>query len=373
MELIKFIENNENQFVFLDKNQKIVELPSKYMLEIGTYSIRYSDKTVMHYSRVILYFMNFLEKKYSIAVDSVLATMDGIVISEYLKYLDLKGLSPATIRNREAIIREFLRWLTTESAGKVRKNDGYASSRYKSPNLSKKIPKYLTLNEIVNFIKLLKDENQRCLIHFLFDSGVRVSEIVRIKKSDIPDIRSFSEESVYFDINILGSKGGGGNIKERKTFISKAMILRINRLHKQNPVYRKAIRKFGDEMPCFVNAKGERLTEGAIRSLLYAAAKRNNLKPSKYSSHKFRHSFAVSILMSEFDQEFLNKLVILRDILGHNDIKTTEIYSHIPPAAIKNLQLQNKKFNIINRFEEAQFIFEETYLPMRNHTEKRGR
>ncbi|MFP3360193.1 tyrosine-type recombinase/integrase, partial [Planococcus sp. SIMBA_143] len=69
-------------------------------------------------------------------------------------------------------------------------------------------------------------------------------------------------------------------------------------------------------MPCFLNVKGEPLTKGAIKNRLYKTAKRNGLDPSKYSSHKFRHSFAISVLISEFDPEFINKLVIVRDALG---------------------------------------------------------
>lgn len=373
MEVIYYEEKNEIFYVYLDKKYRVVELPSKFLLAINNHELRYSVKTIKHYAIILKYFTDYLEKNYKTPVDITLSVIDGVGISDYLKELKNSGLSAATIRNREAIIREFMTWLTSEEAGRIRSNNGYATSKYKSPNPSKKIPKYLTLFEIINFIKLLHDENQRCLVHFLFDSGVRISEVARLKKSDIPRLQDFSEDAMYFDINIKGSKGRGGMIKDRKTFLTKAMILRINRLHKQHPLYRKARREYGDDMPCFLNVKGKPLTENAVKNLLYNAAKRGGLDTTKYSSHKFRHSFAVSVLLSEFDPEFLNKLVIVRDALGHNDIKTTEIYGHIPPAAIKNLQLQNEKHDIINRFEESQHIYDATYLPMKNHTEKRGR
>lgn len=373
MEVIYYEEENEMFYVYLDKKYRVVELPSKFLLAINNHGLRYSVKTIKHYAKVLHYFTDYLEKNFEMPVDITLSVIDGVGISDYLKELRDSGLSATTIRNREVIIREFMTWLTSEDAGRIRSNNGYATSKYKSPNPSKKIPKYLTVFEIINFIKLLHDENQRCLVHFLYDSGVRISEVVRLKQSDIPRLQDFPEEAVYFDIDIKGSKGRGGMIKDRKTFLTKAMIMRINRLHKQHPIYRKARRKYGDNMPCFLNVKGEPMTESAIKELLYRTAKRGGLDASKYSSHKFRHSFAVSVLLSEFDTEFLNKLVIVRDALGHKDIKTTEIYAHIPPAAIKNLQLQNEKHDIKNRFEESQHIYDETYLPMKNHTEKRGR
>ncbi|MFD1030804.1 tyrosine-type recombinase/integrase [Metaplanococcus flavidus] len=373
MELVLYENQKKIYYVFLDKKLKVVQLPTKFLLSINNRSLRYSEASIKHYAKVLKYFVNYLEKHFKESVDVLLAVIDGITISEYLKLLKDKGLSESTIRNREAIIKELMTWLTTEEAGCVRKNNGYANHRYKSPTPSRKIPKYLTIEEIVEFINLLHDESQRCLIHFLFDSGIRISEVSRLKMSDLPKLKDFSEDTMYFDIDIHGSKGRGGMIKERKTFISKAMVMRINRLHKQHPLYRKSSRKYGADMPCFLNIKGVPLTENAIKNLLYKTAQRGGLETKKYSAHKFRHSFAVSVLMSEFDTDFINKLVIVRDALGHNDIKTTEIYAHIPPAAIKNLQAKNKDHNILYRFEESQYIYERTYLPMKNHREKRGR
>lgn len=373
MEIIKTEENKEFHYVFMDKKFNIVQYPSKFILAINNRSLRYSDATIKHYTKVLKYFLEYLEKRFPSNVDHSIATIDGIVISEYLKTLKEKGLAANTIRNREAVIKEFLTWLTTEEGGNVRKNNGYATGKYKSPNPTVKIPKYLTVYEIIDFIHLLHDESQRCLIHFLFDSGLRASEISRLKKSDLPNIQDFPDDTMYFDIDVQGSKGRGGMIKQRKTFISRAMLMRINRLHRQHPFYRKAKRKHGKEIPCFLNVKGGIVTPNSLKNLMYKACLRGGLDTTKYSAHKLRHSFAVSVLMSEFDADFVNKLVIVRDALGHIDIKTTEIYSHIPPAAIKNLQAKNKSHDIHYRFEESQFIYDQTYLPMKKHKEKRGR
>ncbi len=373
MELVKYVQNNSNYYILLDKKLKIVQMPSKFLLSVNNSSLRYSDASIKHYAKVLKYFISYLEKRFKEPLDILFEIIDGLVISEYLKYLQESGLKASTIRNREAIIKEFMTWLTSEEAGNIRTNNGYATNRYKSPTPAVKIPKYLKIEEIIEFINLLHDESQRCLIHFIFDSGVRISEINKLKKSDMPKLQDFSEDAMYFDINIAGSKGRGGRIKERKTFISRAMLMRINRLHKQHPIYRESLKKYGSEMPCFLNVKGGRITDNAIKNLLYKTSQRGGLDPSKFSAHKFRHSFAISVLMSEFDSEFINKLVIVRDALGHNDIKTTEIYAHIPPAAIKNLQTKNKEHNIFYRFEEAQNIYDQTYLPMKSHKEKRGR
>jgi integrase/recombinase XerD len=363
----------EKGYVFLDNLYRIVEYPSLYIRSIQE-GLKYSPKTISHYSKVLKYFCSYLENVFPyMKIDDAIAVIDSKNISDYLKFERKKGLAVRTIRNREVVIREFLTWLTTAKGGNIRKNNGYSTKRYLSPNPVKQTPKYLTVNEVIEFIQLLHDESHRCLVHFLFDSGLRISEIPRVKKSDIPSLENFSEDIVYFDLNVKGSKGYGGEIKERKTMISRALIQRINRLHNQHKAYKKAKRKFGDNMPCFVNVHGNKLTENAISNLLYKTAKRGGLLPSKFSSHKYRHSFAVSVLLSEFDTDFINKLVITKVALGHQQIKTTEIYSNISPAAIKHLQRLNEEHNIYNRFEESQFIFDKTYLPQKKHIERRGR
>ncbi|WP_308122669.1 tyrosine-type recombinase/integrase [Priestia aryabhattai] len=337
-------------------------------------NLRHSPKSINHYVKVLKYFCDYLEEKFNyLQVDDTICTMDGAAIGKYLVGLKKEGLQPSTIRNRDAVIKGFFEWLTTEKAGKVREDSGYINGSYKSPKPDKRLPKYLTLYEVVNFIKNLYSESQRCMIHFLFDSGLRVSELTRVKKSDIPRLQDFPEDTMYFSLPVRGSKGRGGNIKPRETFISRSMIQRINRLHKQDKVYRQAYLFYGNDMPCFLNVKGKELTENAVHNLLYKAAKRLGVSTSKYSSHKYRHGFAISILTSEFDEDFVNKLVITKEALGHNDIGTTQIYTLISPAALKNLQNLNKTNDIFNRYEEAQKIYEETYLPQKKHVEKRGR
>lgn len=359
--------------MFIDKNFQIVEYASKFFKSLLGRSLKYSPKTIKQYSSTLEYFLEYLENRFSTNVDITVASIDGMVINEYLKMLDESGMEASTLRNREVAIKEFLTWLTTSESGKVRINNGYGIEKYKGPNPYKKVPKFLLVDEVVNFINLFHDENYRCLIHFLVDSGIRASEVGRLKKKDLPKIEEFPDDTMYFDLEVQGSKGRGGKIKPRITFISRAMLLRINKMHKQHPLYRKYRNKYGEDMPVFLNVKGEVINENALKNLIYKTAKRGGLSTKKYSAHKCRHTFAMSVLMSEFDTEYLNKLIIVKDALGHNSIKTTEMYSLIPPAVIKNLQAKNKQQNIIYRFEEAQFIFDNTYLAMKNHIERRGR
>lgn len=374
MELIGPNHENNKMYIFINKNEEIVELPTDYIKYIFS-KPKYSKKSVHQYAKVLKYFCNYIElilPTYSI--DDCLKTIDGQFINIYLTHLlDIEKLEVSTVRNRDSIIKEFMEWLTTDAGGKVRDFSGYTEGEYKSPSPTKKLPKYRTLNEIINFINSLHDESQRCMVHFLFDTGIRVSEVPRILKSDIPDLSQYGDGDVYFPLVIRGSKGSGGNIKMRTTYITRPMIQRINQLHNRNKVYLKAKATYKNDIPCFLNVHGNRLTKNAISNLLRKSSLRAGLDPKMYSSHKYRHSFAVSVLNSEYDKELTNKLVMTREALGHNDIRTTQIYTSIHTGTLNKLRKDNEKIKIVFRFEEAQKILDCTFKPQKHHTERRGR
>jgi integrase/recombinase XerC len=99
------------------------------------------------------------------------------------------------------------------------------------------------------------------------------------------------------------------------------------------------------------------------------AAQRAELNPNDFSTHRFRHGAAYSILRSELGNSYVDKLVLVQQTFGHRQIKTTEIYASIPPAVLE--QLSSGK-TIVSKYEEAKRIFDATYLSPRNHVERRG-
>jgi integrase/recombinase XerD len=377
MELIKANVDRKLFYIFFDKEERVVELPTFFIRSLQ-HKPKYSSKSIHSYAKVLKYFCSFIEKdnffsKYR--VDEGLKALGGDSIDKYLVSLKNAGLEARTIRTRDTIIKVFMEWLTTNEAGYVRTDSGYANGKLKSANPSKRIPKDLSLREVIEFIKLLHDENQRCLAHFLFDSGLRVDEIPFLLKKDIPDLTN-QPDNMYFKVLIQGGKGRGGNKKPREIILSRPIIERIDRLH-NSKLYLKANIKYKDKMPCFLNVNGERLTDNSIRALLRAAALRGKLDAKKYSPHKFRHSTAASILRSEHGKNLLENLVITKMALGHNHIGTTEQYTNsIPERTLNRPRNDNddsKRKEIIYRFEESQKIFDETFKPQKLHTEKRGR
>ncbi|MGG1554094.1 tyrosine-type recombinase/integrase [Paenibacillus ferrarius] len=360
--------------IYLDKRERVIQHPTFYIKSL-TRNPRFSSNTIHQYAKSIHYFCEYVQElggEEDYLVDELLGAIDGDHIDQYFTRLKQEGIGASTIRNRDVAIKGFMEWLTSIESGAVRAESGYVKGKLKSAASKKKIPRYLTKEEIIQFINFLHDESQRCLVQFMFDCGVRISEVPLVKKSDIPNLSNYPEDQMYFDLYINGSKGRGGERKPRYTLITRAMIQRINLLHNNWKTYIKSSVKLKDP-PCFLNMHGNPLTGNAIKTMLRDAALRNNLEPKKYSPHKFRHSFAVSILKSEHGNDRLERLVLAKEALGHEDIKTTEMYITIPLPVLENMKSLDEAQGIKYRFEESQEIFERTYKPQKFHTEKRGR
>jgi integrase/recombinase XerC len=355
-------------YLFIDKHERVIELPSRYINSLfnGT---KYSKETVKQYAKVLKYLCDYIETEFPTQkVDDILVSVESHFFDRYFKKLDLMGKERSTLFSRDAIFKGFMNWLTSNEGGRVRDTSGYKVGGYVSKP-PKKLPKYVTVEEVIQFLNFFHDENQRCLMHYMFDTGVRISEAPRAKYTDLPDLSLVPLEQNYFQVLIQGSKGKGGQIKERYTYMTRAIIERIRALH-NTKLYMKARLKYGKDMPLFLNVFGEPVTKNSIKDLIYKAQKRAEMS---MHAHKFRHGFAMSILASELNEKYQNLMVIAKETLGHEHISTTQIYGAIPPQAIEGIRKKNQEHQIHCRFEESQKIYQETFKPQKKHTEKRGR
>jgi integrase/recombinase XerD len=118
-----------------------------------------------------------------------------------------------------------------------------------------------------------------------------------------------------------------------------------------------------------LNVFGDPWSVDAIESLVLRA--RDRAKLAEASCHRLRHGTSYSVLKSEHGKSMLDNLVILQKILGHSNIETTEIYTHIPAPVLEQLRTNYGKPEFQARFEEAQEIFDLTYLPEKKEPSKR--
>ena len=217
-------------------------------------------------------------------------------------------------------------------------------------------------------------ERERCLLQFIFDSGVRRSEVSRVTRFSIDEAirlgqaisplepRSLGVPSNYYLLHINGSKGGGDQIKERLSMVSPATLERVKRYH-ASAIYKRHSRIFPkDKAPAFLNAHGKPYTANSISALLARVSKRaiRQLKLEKsISPHKLRHGYAYALLNSkDIGDDYLERLGMLKVSMGHASFKSTEMYTQIPPSLLNavcgtNLEAASKAVDMEKLFSET--------------------
>lgn len=181
-----------------------------------------------------------------------------------------------------------------------------------TPKIGRKLPDTLSIQEIDSLIAAIdlskpEGERNRAMLETLYGCGLRVSELISLKISDL-----FFEEGF---IKITGK----GN-KQRFVPIGKATVKYINLYHKEIRTH-LPIQK-GQEDTLFLNRRGRQLTRAMIFTIIKDLAKKINLNKA-ISPHTFRHSFATHLLENGAD------LRSIQLMLGHESITTTEIYVHL--------------------------------------------
>lgn len=181
-----------------------------------------------------------------------------------------------------------------------------------SPKIGRKLPDTLSedeINQLIGAIDLSKPEGERnrAILETLYGCGLRVSELLDLKLSDL-----------YFEEDFIKVTGKGN--KQRFVPISEINKKYIN-------IYRREIRihmaiKKGDEDVLFLNRRGNKLTRAMIFTIIKQLALQIDLQKS-ISPHTFRHSFATHLLQNGAD------LRAIQQMLGHESITTTEVYMHL--------------------------------------------
>jgi len=177
-----------------------------------------------------------------------------------------------------------------------------------NPKRNKTIPDILTMNEIKKLIGNTSNIKHKLIIKMLYGCGLRVSEIVNLKKSDL----NFNE----------------GLIKIRLAKCNKDRFVKIpSSMKNELENYYNLL----NEDILFPSNRGRKITKKTIGKIVENAAKKSNIKKRVYP-HLLRHSFATHLLEQGTDLRIIQKL------LGHSDIKTTQIYTQISQASIKNIK-----------------------------------
>lgn len=266
--------------------------------------------TVESYSRDLRQYRTYLQ-------DGGNATLEGATastVASYMAFLKKQGRSPATIARRLAALKAFYRYLV-----RTNRLEKDPTLDLEAPKLVKSLPRVLTIKETE---ALLNQPNpmtpaglrDRAMLELLYATGVRVSELTSL---DVDD--------VALDMGFLRCTGKGS--KERIVPIGSAAIHALREyLHQGRPRLVVIV----DEKALFVNHHGRRLTRQGFWKILkkYAAMARVH---KEITPHTLRHSFATHLLENGAD------LRAVQEMLGHADISTTQIYTHVSKAQLKDV------------------------------------
>lgn len=218
------------------------------------------------------------------------------------------GLSPSTRARKIATIRSFYRYLCTKakllSENPVQDLD--------SPKLKKSLPRYLTLDESRALLQAVDGKNAErdyCILCIFLNCGLRISEIVGL------NIQDFQSDH----LRVLGK----GN-KERIVFLNDATVDAI-RSHLD---LRKLV-KSPDGNAMFLSSRRNRISRETVHSMVKKTLLKAGLDSTQYSAHKLRHTAATLMLQNGVDVR------TLQEVLGHENLNTTQIYTHVDDASLR--------------------------------------
>ena len=236
------------------------------------------------------------------------------------------GIGPRSQCRILSGVRSFYRFLVMDGY-----MDNDPSELLESPVLGEHLPEFLTPQEVDRLkdsIDVSKPEGHRnrAIIEVLFSCGLRVSELVNLKWSQL-----------YADERYLRILGKGS--KERLVPISNTALREIeNYLPWRNSLKIKP----GEEDYVFLNRRGAHLTRVMVLIMLKTQAEEAGIKKT-ISPHTLRHSFATALLEGGAD------LRVIQALLGHESIGTTEIYTHLSMQTLRDEVLNHHPRNIVNK------------------------
>lgn len=245
---------------------------------------------------------------------------------EFLAEFQTKHQNQAKARSRKvSAIRSFYKYLTV-SSGKLIENP---MLNLETPKLKKTLPKYLTLEqalELLTHINTNFTERDFCIITLFLNCGMRLSELCGINMSDIHDNR----------LRLLGK----GN-KERIVYLNNSCLNAINNYLAVLNSGEKIKRSDKEKDALFLNKNGKRIGARRVEQIVEDCLKQAGLDGMGISPHKLRHT-AATLLYQDAGVD----IRVLKELLGHESLSTTEIYTHVSNKQIEDASKKSPLGNI---------------------------
>lgn len=270
-----------------------------------------SQNTIDAYSRDLSSFCNFLN---DFNVTDDFSKIQRMHINYFIKDMHDKSYAPTSVTRKIAAIRGFFRWL---SANEIISQD--PSLEVELPKLVKKLPKVMTVAEIENIISANLTPVEAVVMELLYGAGLRVSELANLELNNV------ELSSKYIRCVGKGSKERIIPIGEK----AKKSVLKYLKLRDI------AVKKFKlDTKKLLISENGKLMT----RQDIYVFIRRQGELLQKHiSPHTLRHSFATHMLENGAD------LRVVQELLGHSDVSTTQLYTHVSKKRLKEIYFSINK------------------------------
>ncbi|MGE4357947.1 MAG: site-specific tyrosine recombinase XerD [Candidatus Omnitrophota bacterium] len=267
-----------------------------------------AQNTIISYRRDLKVFQKYLNDKGIVSWDKVIRKE----VEDFLLKRREEGLNPSSLSRELVAIKMFFKFLAQE--GLIREDP---TAVLETPRLWKRLPESLSVKEIEKILNSVRTNDylgfrDRTCLELLYATGMRVSEVADLKVSD-----------VNLDAGFVRCKGKGD--KERIIPLGKIAIRYLrNYLNEIRP----KLAKKGNEPFLFLSHLGKKISRQSIWKLIKKYASRAGIK-KKIGPHTLRHSFATHLLERGAD------LRVVQEMLGHANISTTQIYTHVNKERLK--------------------------------------
>lgn len=313
-----------------DQNPEYVNSFLDYSLTI----LNKSPNSVKEYNYDLTMFLRYIKIQYHLTNETdfksitikdipldVIKQITSQDIMSFLSFMALNLKAKAATRARKiSTIRIFFSYLSQKA--KIIENN--PAQNIETPKKEKRMPRYLTLDDSKKLLSVTMDENDEnkerdyAIITIFLNCGLRLSELVGINISDI----NFDD----CKLNVIGK----GN-KERTIYLNKACMNAIKAYLDVRPKVAIKVDDKNSQKALFLSKRHERISNRTVQYIVDKELRKAGLDTSKYSTHKLRHTAAT--LMYQYGNVDIRAL---QELLGHESIATTEIYTHVNNRQARN-------------------------------------
>ena len=286
-----------------DMNKSVIEKFLQYLL----IERRFPKNTVVAYRNDLMQLQEFYNSESVNVSNDWWKRLNPKKIEVYKIHLRNKEYLSSTINRKISSMRCFFNFLNDEDLIKVNPSEGTQLDKF----ITKRAPEYLTLEEIKQILNVCSGDNHidirdKAMVGLLYSSGLRVSELVSLKIINISDKKGW-----------IRVEGKGSKQRFVPVYHQAWQDLEYY-LAKSRPILKN---KFTDDS-LFVNARGKMMTRQGFWDVLKKLTQKSGVNKS-VSPHMLRHTFATHLLQGGAN------LMTVKELLGHSNINTTQIYTHL--------------------------------------------